>query len=107
MLPEVGYIVLSGVLSGCRTIIWDSIDLEVVAELPRSGNWNFAVQWSPRIPGVFATASFDCKVSMYNLQTCELPDSAAAGRGDFASLLSTASTRGVMPRPSMPESAIQ
>lgn len=77
-----------------RTIIWDSIDLEVVAELPRSGNWNFAVQWSPRIPGVFATASFDGKVSMYNLQTCELPDSAAAGRGDFASLLSTASTRG-------------
>lgn len=74
--------------------MWDTLELEIVAELPRSGNWNFAAQWSPRSPGVFVTASFDGKVSLYDLQTCELPDNAAAGRGDFASLLSTTSTRG-------------
>ena len=80
---------------GRRTIVWDTVDCEVLAELPQSGNWNFAALWSPRTPGVFVTAGFDGKVSVYALETCEQPDAiAAGGGGDFAALLSTSSSTG-------------
>ena len=46
----------------CRTIVWDVSAGVELAELPPSGNWNFAAAWSPTNPGVFATASFDGKV---------------------------------------------
>ena len=45
----------------CRTIVWDVSAGVELAELPPSGNWNFAAAWSPTNPGVFATASFDGK----------------------------------------------
>ncbi len=79
-----------------RTIVWDTTtDFDVLAELPQSGNWNFSAAWSPRTPGVFVTAGFDGKVSVYALETCELPEVVAAGGGgDFAALLSTSSTTG-------------
>jgi len=44
-----------------RTIVWDVSAGVELAELPPSGNWNFAAAWSPTNPGVFATASFDGK----------------------------------------------
>ena len=42
--------------------MWDVSAGVELAELPPSGNWNFAAAWSPTNPGVFATASFDGKV---------------------------------------------
>ncbi len=41
--------------------MWDVAAGVELAELPPSGNWNFAAAWSPTNPGVFATASFDGK----------------------------------------------
>ena len=47
-----------------RTIVWDVSAGVELAELPPSGNWNFAAAWSPTNPGVFATASFDGKARL-------------------------------------------
>ncbi|GIL46865.1 hypothetical protein Vafri_3734 [Volvox africanus] len=52
-----------------RTICWDVQSGDIVCELS-SANWNFNVQWSPTIPGIFATSSFDGKLSVCNLHTC-------------------------------------
>ncbi|KXZ53102.1 hypothetical protein GPECTOR_8g92 [Gonium pectorale] len=52
-----------------RTICWDVHSGDVVCELS-GAHWNFDVQWSPTIPGIFATSSFDGKLGIYNLHTC-------------------------------------
>ncbi|GLC43098.1 hypothetical protein PLESTF_001202800 [Pleodorina starrii] len=52
-----------------RTICWDVQSGDIVCEL-NSANWNFDVQWSPTIPGIFATSSFDGKLGVCNLHTC-------------------------------------
>ncbi|XP_047947796.1 protein transport protein SEC31 homolog B isoform X3 [Salvia hispanica] len=51
-----------------RTICWDTISGEIVAELPTGTNWNFDVHWYPKIPGVISASSFDGKVSLYNIE---------------------------------------
>ena len=51
-----------------RTLCWDTVAGEVLAELPASSNWNFDVQWSSTTPGVLSTSSFDGRVGLYNLQ---------------------------------------
>ncbi|KAL1564370.1 Protein transport protein Sec31B [Salvia divinorum] len=51
-----------------RTICWDTISGEIVAELPAGTNWNFDVHWYPKIPGVISASSFDGKVSLYNIE---------------------------------------
>ena len=42
--------------------MWDADAGTELLELPRSGGCNFNAAWSPTVPGVFATASFDGKV---------------------------------------------
>lgn len=42
--------------------------LQVLCELPASGNWDFDVQWSPCTPGVLSTSSFDGKIGIYNIE---------------------------------------
>lgn len=42
--------------------MWDMESKQELLELPRSGGCNFNAAWSPTMPGVFATASFDGKV---------------------------------------------
>ena len=44
--------------------MWDMKAMEEVLELPGSGNWNTSALWSPTVPGVFATATFDGKVGV-------------------------------------------
>jgi hypothetical protein len=41
--------------------VWDADAGQELLELPRSGGCNFNAAWSPTVPGVFATASFDGK----------------------------------------------
>mmetsp|Transcript_32134 Transcript_32134/g.91150 ORF Transcript_32134/g.91150 Transcript_32134/m.91150 type:complete len:1157 (-) Transcript_32134:57-3527(-) len=53
-----------------RTICWDMVNSSIITELPPSGNWNFDVVWSPTLPGIFTTASFDGKVNVYNILQC-------------------------------------
>ncbi|XP_011088124.1 protein transport protein SEC31 homolog B [Sesamum indicum] len=51
-----------------RTICWDTVSGEIVAELPAGTNWNFDVHWYPKIPGVISASSFDGKVGIYNIE---------------------------------------
>ncbi|KAI8473947.1 MAG: hypothetical protein J3K34DRAFT_161809 [Monoraphidium minutum] len=63
-----------GLLLSCskdnRTICWEVGTTDVLCELPASGNWDFDVQWSPTLPGVFSTSSFDGKLAVHNLLAC-------------------------------------
>ena len=67
-----------------RTICWDTELGEPLCELPSSGNWNFDVQWCPRAPGVFSAASFDGKVSLYNLTDCTSQEKEKVVNPDFS-----------------------
>ncbi|KAH6759783.1 transducin family protein / WD-40 repeat family protein [Perilla frutescens var. frutescens] len=51
-----------------RTICWDTVTGEIVAELPAGTNWNFDIHWYPKIPGVISASSFDGKVGIYNIE---------------------------------------
>ncbi|KAL8500893.1 hypothetical protein ACS0TY_020468 [Phlomoides rotata] len=51
-----------------RTICWDTVSGEIVAELPAGTNWNFDVHWYSKIPGVISASSFDGKVGIYNIE---------------------------------------
>lgn len=53
-----------------RTVCWDTSSGEIVCELPVSSNWNFDLQWSPRIAGVLSTSSYDGRVNLYNIEAC-------------------------------------
>jgi len=57
-----------------RTLCWDPASGEVVCELPAAGNWTFDVKWSPRIPAIISSCSFDGEVSIYSLQDYPSPD---------------------------------
>lgn len=63
-----------GLLLSCskdnRTICWEVGTTDVLCELPASGNWDFDVQWSPALPGVFATSSFDGKLAVHSVLAC-------------------------------------
>ncbi|PNH06272.1 Protein transport protein Sec31A [Tetrabaena socialis] len=52
-----------------RTICWDVHSGDTVCELT-GAHWNFDVQWSPTVPGIFATSSFDGKLGICNLLGC-------------------------------------
>ncbi|XP_022899190.1 protein transport protein SEC31 homolog B-like [Olea europaea var. sylvestris] len=51
-----------------RTICWDTVSGEIVAELPAGTNWNFDVHWYSKIPGVISASSFDGKIGIYNIE---------------------------------------
>ncbi|GER48620.1 transport protein SEC31 [Striga asiatica] len=53
-----------------RTICWDTLSGEIVAELPAGTNWNFDVHWYSKIPGVISASSFDGKIGLYNIEGC-------------------------------------
>ncbi len=57
-----------------RSIVWNPQTCEIVGELPSSSNWSFEVQWSPRNPGMLATASFDGKIGVHSLQSTNAPE---------------------------------
>ncbi|CAI5946456.1 unnamed protein product, partial [Closterium sp. NIES-65] len=40
----------------------------VLCELPAGTNWNFDLQWSPRVPGLLSASCFDGHVSLYNIE---------------------------------------
>ncbi|CAA0816578.1 Protein transport protein SEC31 homolog B [Striga hermonthica] len=53
-----------------RTICWDTLSGEIVAELPAGTNWNFDVHWYSEIPGVISASSFDGNIGLYNIEGC-------------------------------------
>ncbi|SPO28737.1 probable Protein transport protein SEC31 [Ustilago trichophora] len=60
-----------------RSICWNPQTCEIVCKLPSSSNWSFEVQWSPRNPGMLATASFDGKIGVHSLQSTNAPETQA------------------------------
>ena len=50
-----------------RTLCWNPNDSSIMCELPASGNWNFDVRWSPKLPAILSTSSFDGSVNVYSL----------------------------------------
>jgi|LauGreDrversion2_3_1035106.scaffolds.fasta_scaffold122272_1 hypothetical protein len=38
-----------------------------MCDLPSGNNWNFDARWSPKLPAILATASFDGSVNVYSL----------------------------------------
>jgi protein transport protein SEC31 len=47
-----------------RTLCMSPLTGAVTCELPSSANWNFDVQWSPKIPALLSAASFDGNVNI-------------------------------------------
>ena len=62
-----------------RTLCLSPTTGAVTCELPSSANWNFDVQWSPKIPAVLSTASFDGNVNI-----CSASLSSAGGASSDA-----------------------
>ncbi|GLJ29888.1 hypothetical protein SUGI_0590840 [Cryptomeria japonica] len=71
------------------TLCWDTVSGEIVCQLPAGPSWNFDVQWSPRIPGLFSASSFNGTIDIYNIETCSQMDSrdAVFGGGSSGALL--------------------
>lgn len=51
-----------------RTICWNSQSGEAYGEFPVVTNWTFQTRWNPHNPNLFATASFDGKISIQTIQ---------------------------------------
>lgn len=67
-----------------RTICWDIVSGDIMAELPASNYWNYDVQWCPTVPGMFATCSFDGKISVHNLNSCTTSSVVETVNADFS-----------------------
>jgi len=50
-----------------RTCVVSAATGDVLCEAPRGSNWNFDVQWSPAMVGVFSMASFEGRLSVHGL----------------------------------------
>ncbi|KAJ1471406.1 hypothetical protein T484DRAFT_1977796 [Baffinella frigidus] len=66
-----------------RTLCWNPMapadaGSSIMCELPSSANWNFDVRWSPKLPAIVSTSSFDGQVSIYSLTDTS---SGASGTG--------------------------
>lgn len=51
-----------------RTILWNPQTGQAYGDYPVVTNWTFQTRWNPRNPSMFATASFDGKLSVQTLQ---------------------------------------
>lgn len=51
-----------------RTILWNPQTGQAYGDYPVVTNWTFQTRWNPKHPSMFATASFDGKLSIQTLQ---------------------------------------
>lgn len=61
-----------------RTLLWNPQSGDLLGEFPIATNWTFETRWYDRNPGMFASASFDGKISVQSLQNTKKPDADAA-----------------------------
>ncbi|KAK9365691.1 hypothetical protein V1509DRAFT_632497 [Lipomyces kononenkoae] len=61
-----------------RTLLWNPQSGEVLGEFPIATNWTFETRWYDRNPELFASASFDGKISVQSIQNTNKPDQVAA-----------------------------
>ena len=79
-----------------RTICWNTTTGEVLGEFPIVTNWTFQTRWNSHSPGLLATASFDGKISIQNVQSTNVDSSkatAAAPDLDGADFFASAPSR--------------
>ena len=50
-----------------RTVCWNPSTGQQMCDLPSGSNWNFDARWSPKMPAILATASFDGSCNIYSL----------------------------------------
>lgn len=51
-----------------KTFLWDPTDGSKLGEYPVTSSWNFSTKFSPHYPDIFASASFDGKITVQTLQ---------------------------------------
>lgn len=61
-----------------RTICWDAQSGSALGEFPIVTNWTFQTRWDPYNPGLLATASFDGKISVHNIQSTNVDSAKTA-----------------------------
>lgn len=61
-----------------RTICWDVQTGKALGEFPIVTNWTFQTRWDTYSPGLLATASFDGKISVHNIQSTNVDSAKAA-----------------------------
>lgn len=78
-----------------RTILWNPQNGQMYGEYPVVTNWTFQTRWNPRNPSMFATASFDGKLSVQTLQNTNPSTSQqeATQAGDGEDFFSRAQTQ--------------
>jgi protein transport protein SEC31 len=59
-----------------RTLLWNPESGEQLGEYPIATNWCFKSKFNPRIPDIFASASFDGKITVQTLQDVVAVDKA-------------------------------
>lgn len=77
-----------------RTILWNPQTGQMYGDYPVVTNWTFQTRWNPRNPSMFATASFDGKLSIQTLQntnpsTAQQEQNQSADGEDFFSRAQT------------------
>lgn len=55
------------------TILWNPISGQKLAQYPTTANWVFKTRFAPSSPDIFASASFDKKISIQTLQDTSPP----------------------------------
>jgi protein transport protein SEC31 len=55
-----------------RTLLWHTPSGKY-AEVEHTSNWNTDLQWSPRLPALFATCSLEGRVRLYSLHDINPP----------------------------------
>ena len=79
-----------------RTICWNPQTGQPYGDFPVVTNWTFQTRWNPHNPNLFATASFDGKLSVQSLQNTNPAAAQASGQNlvadgeDFFSKAQTA-----------------
>ncbi|KAJ8907166.1 hypothetical protein NDN08_003648 [Rhodosorus marinus] len=56
-----------------KTVCFSPNDNEVLCEIPSGANWEYDVQWSPKLPGLFLTSSLDGHLSVHSILAPNLP----------------------------------
>ncbi|KAI5958419.1 SEC31 [Candida margitis] len=79
------------------TILWNPMEGKKLVEYPTTANWAFKTRFAPSAPDIFATASFDGKITVQTIQDTSPPMStkvnASNNDNDFWNELSVTETQ--------------
>lgn len=77
------------------TMLWNPITGQRLGEYPTTANWAFLTRFAPSAPDIFATASFDGKITIQSLQDTSPPATTKVIKNDdeFWSEISTTDTQ--------------